>query len=276
MFTITIIMSTYNCAATLPKAMDSLLEQTYPHWELVACDDGSTDGSYAILQDYATRYPDKIRLLRNEENRGLPFSLNRCLAEAKTEYIARMDGDDLSRPERLAKQIAYLQAHPEVDMVGTAAIVTNGREELTRYVQPAQVKIEDFRHCTCFIHATVLCKRQVLEALGGYSLEPHVLRCEDLDLWSRFLAAGCCGHNLQEPLYVILEDDAAIKRRTWKNRRNVAKTLRIAFRRLHLRGFSCLWRSYGQLLTYFVPTPLYRLLHVRRISAGSRENAEKP
>ncbi len=274
MFTITVIMSTYNCAATLPKAIDSLLTQSYPHWVLVACDDGSTDESYAILQNYAARYPEKFHLLRNESNRGLPYSLNRCLAEAKTEYIARMDGDDISLPERFAKQIAYLQVNPEVDLVGTAAIVSNGERELTRYVQPTKVKIEDFRHCTCFIHATVLCKRQVLEALGGYSLEPHVLRCEDLDLWSRFLAAGYCGHNLQEPLYVILENDAAIKRRTWQNRRNVAKTLRIAFRRLHLRGLRCLWRSYGQLLTYFVPTPLYRLLHVRRISAGSRDNAE--
>ena len=155
MFTITIIMSTYNCAATLPKALDSLLEQTYPHWELVACDDGSTDGSYAILQDYATRYPDKIRLLRNEENRGLPYSLNRCLAEAKTEYIARMDGDDISLPDRLAKQIAYLQAHPEVDMVGTAAIVSNGQEELARYVQPAQVKSRIF--ATAPASSTQLC-----------------------------------------------------------------------------------------------------------------------
>ena len=72
MFTITIIMSTYNCVATLPKALDSLLAQTYPHWEMVACDDGSADESYAILQDYAARYPEKIRLLRNEQTVGSP------------------------------------------------------------------------------------------------------------------------------------------------------------------------------------------------------------
>lgn len=76
---VSVIMGIYNCESTLPQAVDSILAQTYPNWELVMCDDGSTDGTYAVAERYRIQYPEKIVLLKNEQNRKLSYSLNRCL-----------------------------------------------------------------------------------------------------------------------------------------------------------------------------------------------------
>ena len=95
-------MGIYNCADTLAAAIDSILAQTYTDWELILCDDGSADRTYEVAEDYRSRYPEKIVLLKNERNMGLNYTLNRCLEQAKGAYIARMDGDDVSLPHRFA------------------------------------------------------------------------------------------------------------------------------------------------------------------------------
>ena len=97
---ISVIMGIYNCAETLDEAVNSILGQTETNWELIMCDDGSTDNTYVIAEKYVQQYPNKIVLIRNDKNRGLNYTLNRCLKKAKGKYIARMDGDDLSLSER--------------------------------------------------------------------------------------------------------------------------------------------------------------------------------
>ena len=110
---ISIIMGIYNCAETLSDAIDSIIAQTYDNWELIMCDDGSTDNTYNIAQEYKERYPDKIVLLKNEKNMGLNYTLNKCLEVASGEYIARMDGDDISLPTRFEKEIGFLNEHSD-------------------------------------------------------------------------------------------------------------------------------------------------------------------
>ena len=110
---ISVIMGIHNCEKTLREAVDSICRQTYTNWELILWDDGSTDGTYKIAQEYAAEYPDRIRAFHDRENRKLSHALNECLCRAEGELIARMDGDDVSRPERLEKQVRYLQEHPE-------------------------------------------------------------------------------------------------------------------------------------------------------------------
>ena len=100
---ISILMGIYNCADTLSQAIDSLLSQTYPHWKLIMCDDGSTDNTYNIAKQYTKKYPEKIILIKNKKNMGLNFTLNHCLEYADTKYVARMDGDDVSLPQRFEK-----------------------------------------------------------------------------------------------------------------------------------------------------------------------------
>ena len=113
---VSVIMGIYNCASTLAEAIDSLLAQTYTDWELIMCDDGSTDNTIAVAESYVERC-DNILLIQNEHNMGLPATLNHCLEYAESEYIARMDGDDISLPERFAKEVDFLDTHMEYALV---------------------------------------------------------------------------------------------------------------------------------------------------------------
>ena len=96
---VSVLMGIYNCAKTLPQAVDAIRRQTYNNWELILCDDGSTDDTYLVAWELAAK-DKRILLLRNEKNLGLNQTLNNCLAAATGEYIARMDGEDDCLPER--------------------------------------------------------------------------------------------------------------------------------------------------------------------------------
>ena len=91
---ISVIMGIYNCANTISGSIESIINQTYEDWELIMCDDGSIDTTFDVAKEYQKKYPQKIILLKNKRNRGLNYTLNKCLEIAKGEYIARMDGDD--------------------------------------------------------------------------------------------------------------------------------------------------------------------------------------
>ena len=106
---ISVIMGIYNCASTLKEAIECIINQTFLDWELIMCDDGSTDNTIKVAQKYVEKYPEKIFLLVNKENRGLNYTLNRCLSIAKGIYIARMDGDDLCSPNRFQREVDILE-----------------------------------------------------------------------------------------------------------------------------------------------------------------------
>ena len=110
MANVSVIMGIYNCADALPEAIDSLLAQTFTDWNLVMCDDGSRDATYEVAERYRRTYPERITLLKNEQNMGLNYTLNRCLSVADGAYIARQDGDDVSMPSSFEKEAAILVA----------------------------------------------------------------------------------------------------------------------------------------------------------------------
>ncbi len=261
---VSIIMACYNCEATLPKAIDSILAQTHTNWVMICCDDGSTDHTYEVLQKYKEQYPDKFVLLQNEENRKLPYSLNHCIAHVETELVARMDADDWCMPERLEKQVQYLQAHPEVHLVGTGVTVSDGEKRIARIIKKEAPTKYDMLEANCFSHATIMTYKSVYDALGGYSLDPMVIRVEDTDLWCSFLAADFVGHNLQEELYTILEDVNAVKRRSLKSRWNSARTRCRGFKRMGFKGWVC-YKPYLTILRGFLPVWLYRKLHLWKL-----------
>ena len=120
-YRISVIMGIYNCASTLIEALDSLYAQTYQNFKIILCDDGSTDNTYQIASEYA-KTRDNILLIRNEHNRGLNYTLNHCLDYVDTEYVARMDGDDISLPTRFEKEISFLDSHPEYAIVSCPMI----------------------------------------------------------------------------------------------------------------------------------------------------------
>jgi glycosyltransferase involved in cell wall biosynthesis len=113
---LTIILPAFNSAKTLGAALSSIAAQTFGDWELLVMDDGSTDGSVEIASAFGD---DRIRIVSDGVHRGLPCQLNRAVAKVQSKYIARMDADDLAYPSRFQKQIDFLEAHPNVDLVAT-------------------------------------------------------------------------------------------------------------------------------------------------------------
>lgn len=197
---VSVIMATYNCGDTLRASIDSIIAQTYTDWEFIICDDCSTDDTYEILSEYAQKYPKKIIVIKNEKNSKLAFSLNHCLEHAKGEYIARMDGDDISLPERLARQVEFLDAHKEYALVGTAMLPFGDDGE-----RPPRYAIEipgerDMLKRPPFFHATIMMTREAYDRIGAYHVSKRTMRAQDYDMWFRFFEAGYKGYNLHGTL----------------------------------------------------------------------------
>lgn len=235
---VSVIMGIYNCADTLPEAIESILSQTYDNWELILCDDASTDNTFPVAKSYQERFPEKIILIQNEKNSKLSYSLNHCLKYATGEYIARMDGDDKCLPERFEKQVQFLNDHPEYDLVGTAmqrfdenglADILYARENPDYY---------SLRKGNPFYHATIMAHRYMYDKLNGYTVSDRTQRGQDYDLWFRFYHAGFSGNNINEPLYLVRENADAIKRRTAKGRLRAYRTMVYGYK---LLGYPKRW-----------------------------------
>lgn len=272
--TISVIMACHNCEATLERALDSILEQTYSNWFMICCDDGSDDRSYDILLDYKRRYPDRFLILHNEENKHLPYSLNRCLEYVTTDLVARMDGDDQSLPERFEKQLRFLREHPECDLVGTGVRISNGSKIIGEIIRPPAPEKEELIRSLPFSHATIMTYKRVYDQLGGYSPDPSVLRVEDLELWFRFFAQGFCGRNLTDMLYMIVEDRAAIKKRTLRGRINGVKVCWRGYRMLGFRKWVYLLPLVS-IVKGLLPIRLYQLLHTLSLRRTLKQGSDK-
>lgn len=261
-YRISVIMGIYNCASTLPEALDSLLAQTYQDFKVVMCDDGSKDDTLKVAQSYVDRYPDKFILIRNEKNMGLNFTLNHCLEYADTEFVARMDGDDISLPARFEKEINFLDAHPEYSFVSAPMIYFDADGEFRRGKGGfAPQSGEDFITGHTFCHAPVIIRREAYEAVGGYTVSKYLLRLEDQHLWLKLYQKGYKGYNLDECLYMMRDDRNATARRDFVTRRNeMLHRLRIC------RTFKLpLWRYVESVVVpmakWLAPTSLYDFLH---------------
>ncbi len=192
---ISVLMAVYNQAETLPEALASLWAQTFTDFELLVIDDGSTDDTPTLL----TRQTDpRLRVLTNPTNLGLTASLNRGLAEASGEFIARMDGDDISLPARLAAQRAYLQRHPSVAACGSWVQTFGARQELWRFpVRPDDLRAELLFE-NVLAHGSVMLRRAALQA-HDLRYDETLVRAQDYDLWAR-LARHAPLTNLPRPL----------------------------------------------------------------------------
>lgn len=216
-------MGVYNAEGTIEAAIDSIVNQTYENWEFVICDDASTDDTYNILLEYKKKFPNKFVLLQNKENSKLSYSLNKCLKNANGYYIARMDADDISKNDRLEKQINFLKDNQNIDLVGTAMQRFKGAE-LNDFVNSVDTPDKyTLRYKTPFNHATIMTYKSVYKKLKGYTVSELTSRSQDVDLWFRFFFNGFKGANLKEALYFVREDEKAIKRRTPQVRINSYK-----------------------------------------------------
>jgi hypothetical protein len=195
---VSVVMPVHNGGPHLEHAVESILGQTFADFEFVIIDDGSTDSTAEVLRRHQAA-DRRVRVL-HQEKAGLVASLNCGCGQARAPYIARMDADDIAFPDRLARQVEFLDRHPTVALVGSAVvrIDATGRE-LTRNVCPtshAEI-VEALREYTCFTHPTVVLRATALAAVGGY--RPAYRAAEDYDLWLR-LSERFELANLPDPL----------------------------------------------------------------------------
>lgn len=198
---VSVAMSVYNGERFLREAIDSILAQTFTDFEFVILDDGSSDSTRAIIDDYAAR-DSRIRAIFRE-NRGLIVSLNQLLAESRAPLIARMDADDIAHRERFAQQVVFLGDNPDHGVVGcwTADIDEDGsRYTIRGRDHPLThseflLAIEEGGPLLC--HPGVIFRRDLVRSVGGY--HAAFKHCEDLDLWLR-LASVTRIANLPERL----------------------------------------------------------------------------
>ena len=213
----------------LQRAVESVLGQSLGDFELLICDDGSTAEARQYLEEQA-RSDRRIRLLWGCQRTDLAAKLNFCLREARGAYIARMDDDDRSLPERFEKQLAFLRQNPDAAFVGSWAELIREGERIGVRRLPERPAVEDFYMTQPFLHPALVFRREALEAVGGYCEEKRCFGCEDYDLLLRLHEAGYAGANIQEPLLEYTVSDGS--GRKMRHRLNEAKTRYSCFKAL--------------------------------------------
>ena len=268
---VSILMGIYNCADTLREAIDSIVNQTYTNWHFIICDDGSKDDSFAVAMEYQASDPARFLVIRNETNCGLNATLNRCLALADGDYIARMDGDDISVPDRFEKEAAFLNTHPEYALVSSFMTTFDERGDWGIIKTIEKPEKADFpKHSPVFCHAPCMVRREAFLDVEGYTEDPHLLRVEDYHLWFKFYAKGYKGYNIQEPLYKMRDDREAYDRRTLSNRINSIYATFVGFRMLKFPPWMYIYAvkiAVVEILKYLMPYRLYWYFHKRRLNS---------
>jgi hypothetical protein len=196
---VSIIMSVYNAEDYVGHAIESLLKQTYTDFEFIIVNDASTDTSLQVIRSYDD---PRIKLVDFQQNRGQTAALNEGLRAASGAYLARQDADDVSHPDRLKKQVEYLDHHPDCLLVGTAAELIDARGQVSsidrKPVTDAEVRACFADHNNAFYHGSVMFRHDVL-ALSGYYREGF-RTSQDYDMWLRIAEKGAVA-NLPDPLY---------------------------------------------------------------------------
>lgn len=219
---VSVVMAVYEPEARyLREAVESVLAQTFGDLELIVVEDPSSVSAAEILGDIDD---PRLSIHRNEKKLGLAESLNAGIARARAPLIARHDADDVCVPERLARQVAFLNAHPEVDVYGSRITVIDaeGRPFARRLLPLTHDDIAAaMRRYNCISHPSVLMRKSAVERAGGYAGQP----AEDYDLWCRMLAAGSRFENSPEELLRYRFHPGALKFRDIQ--REVRRTIEI-------------------------------------------------
>ena len=276
---ISIIMSIYNQRNNeyLDQAVMSILNQTFSDFEFIIYDDGSEPVICRQLEKYE-KLDDRIIIIRGRENCGLAYSLNTCIDVAKGKYIARMDDDDISAPDRIAVQYEYLETHPEISHVGCNAKLIDSNGVWGHRSMPEYPVKESFLRYSPFIHPAVMIRRSVFDVQEAYLFSKETWRCEDYELFMRLMKLGYRGMNIQQELFYYREDYNSYKKRKFKYRLNEVKLRYRNFRELgilHSLGWLYVFRP---LAAAAVPSGLIctakKLYHRQKCirEESSREN----
>lgn len=252
---ISVILPAYNCANYLQESLKSILNQSLDCFELIVIDDGSTDDTARIINNIQDK---RLKALKNTNNKGLIYTLNRAIQEADGDFIARMDADDIAAPNRLRIQLDYLQKNA-LDLVGcNAKIFGVETRRILTYPQYEEAIRLMALFASPFAHPTVLGRRKVFELL--YSQEyPHA---EDYELWTRVLAAGFrCGNVPQVLLNYREHANQISKTKAEQQQASFRKALKkYAEHTLDKEGFECFERLNFARSTQYSTSEIMELL----------------
>lgn len=193
---ISVLMPIYNCEDYIQEAVESILNQTYTNYELIIIDDASTDATVEIIKTYKD---ERINLIVKPENTGYTNSLNNGLKIAKGKYIARMDGDDISLPTRFEKQVAVLEANPNIVVCGSVFKIIGSNKLNTNPETHEEIKMALLQD-SAIGHPTSMLRKSTLEE-NNVEYDTSMQPAEDYDLWVRLLKYGEL-YNIQEPLFL--------------------------------------------------------------------------
>ena len=199
---VSVVMPVYNGEKFVAEARESILAQTFADFEFLIVDDGSQDNSAEIIRAYQER-DDRIRFFQHERNLGVASARNSGIALASGEYIAAMDCDDISLPERLQKQVDYMQTHPEIGLVGNSVLIVD-RDMKTLSVRDlplhhSLIVLNLFFRGASLIHGSVMTRRDVMTSVGAYNSASRAV--DDTDLYVR-LGERTRFANLPERLFL--------------------------------------------------------------------------
>lgn len=195
---ISVLMSVHNGEVYLEEAIKSILDQTYADFEFILINDASTDSTKDIIRSFEDQ---RIILIDNETNLGLTPSLNKGLLEARGEYIARMDADDVSHLDRLEKQFAFMELNKDVWVVGSNINIINDKGDVTQsnvYPETYDQILGTIFFKNSIVHSSAFFRREKIIEIGGYNKEYR--KSQDYELWLQVIVNGGKLHNLQEIL----------------------------------------------------------------------------
>jgi len=214
---ITVLMPAYNAENYIGEAISSVLKQTFGDFELLIINDGSTDSTVKIIQSFK----DQRIVLIQQENTGIATALNVGLKHSRAPYIARFDADDICYPERLRVQYDFITAHPEYNIIGTAADYMDAEENYIFTQHPVahlNEEIQELKYTICpFIHSSVFYKKDVIVANGGYN--EHAYTYEDHFLWVNILKHTKACNLSQSLLKVRLNPESITIDEKWRTKK---------------------------------------------------------
>ncbi len=210
---VSVLMAVYNGERHLEKSIPSILKQTYRNFEFIVIDDGSSDKTADFLEKYA-REDSRLKVF-SQSNTGLTKALNNGLEKCKGKYIARQDVDDVSFPQRLERQVAFMEENPDVWLLGTCCenVYKTGLRTLWSWHDERSLPLVVLKQ-TPFAHSTVMMQTDKCQSLGGY--DPSFKTAQDMEFWMRFARHGKISMLKEHLVERYIDDESISARRRWR------------------------------------------------------------
>lgn len=257
---ISVILSLRNEEKYVKETINSILIQTFSKFELIVINDGSTDNTRNILAEYVSQ-DSRVKIIDNEVSIGIAKSVNKALDFSQGTYIARIDAGDTSVPERFQKQFEFMEAHPDIFVLGSSAYITDSCKTIVgEWVVPCEVNDKILYQRNGVIQPTVLIRKDLFLKIGKYN--PVFSRAEDYELWARTLKNKLKISNLQECLSFVSDRPEGISKRYVKAMMKDAFLIKIKYLP-YFFNFCNLISTLRSLIGIFIPLFVFNYVAVR-------------